>query len=290
MISTSGNAQVEGGVYGGSHSWGTISNNITISINGGTIKEGLFGGGFGTNDNSCDVTGTVGITMTDGTILSGLYGGGNVNSKIGGKTTININGGTIGSSLANANVYGGGLGAATRAKGSIEVNIGSATTSGNTTTYSGNAVIYGDVYGGSAKGVTNCNDDGTAVASGTKTDVTLNSGTINGSLYGGGHGIGGASANVWGPVTVTVNKGKVTEAVFGCNNENGTPKNSVSVTINGTDAASHAKVDVFDMQGRPVFSRKAETSSVDLNNIAEGLYVVRINTGSASLIQRIAIK
>ena len=60
--------------------------------------------------------------------------------------------------------------------------------------------------------------------------------------------------------------------------------------INGTDAASHAKVDVFDMQGRPVFSRKAETSSVDLNNIAEGLYVVRINTGSASLIQRIAIK
>ena len=60
--------------------------------------------------------------------------------------------------------------------------------------------------------------------------------------------------------------------------------------INGTDAASLAKVDVFDMQGRPVFSRKAETSSVDLNNIAEGLYVVRINTGSASLIQQIAIK
>ena len=232
-----GSGTINGGIYGGSRSKGNVSS-VTMNISGNKIDQGVFGGGYGTNSVSCDVTGAVGITMTNGTILSGLYGGGNVNSKIGGKATININGGIIGSSTTSANVYGGGLGELTRAKGTVEINIGTATTTNNTTTYSGNAVIYGDVYGGSAKGVTNCNDGGTALATGTKTDVTLNSGTINGSLYGGGHGISGANANVWGPVTVTVNKGKVTDAVFGCNNENGTPKNSVSVTINGTDAAT----------------------------------------------------
>lgn len=54
--------------------------------------------------------------------------------------------------------------------------------------------------------------------------------------------------------------------------------------------ASSANIELFDMQGRPVFSGKAENSSINLNNIAEGLYVVRIRTGSANLIQRIAIK
>lgn len=234
-IYTKGNGTVKGGIYGGSNQRGVINYNVAMNIAGGTIEQGVYGGGYGTDQNSCDVTGTVDITMTDGTVLGGLYGGGNVNSKINGKTTININGGNIGSNNSSANVYGGGLGELTRAKGTVEINIGTATTTNNTTTYSGNAVIYGDVYGGSAKGVTNCNDGGTALATGTKTDVTLNSGTINGSLYGGGHGIGGANANVWGPVTVTVNKGKVTDAVFGCNNENGTPKSTVSVTINGTD-------------------------------------------------------
>lgn len=234
-IYTKGTGTVKGGIYGGSNQRGVINYNVTMDIAGGTVKQGVFGGGYGTDANSCDITGTVNITMSAGTVLGGLYGGGNVNSKIGGKTTININGGTIGSSSTNANVYGGGLGSATRAKGSIEINIGSIDGNNNT---SGSAVIYGDVYGGSAKGVTNCNDGGTAAASGTQTDVTLNSGTINGNLYGGGHGIDGATANVWGPVAVQVNGGKVTGAVFGCNNENGTPKNSVTVTINGTDAAA----------------------------------------------------
>ncbi len=56
--------------------------------------------------------------------------------------------------------------------------------------------------------------------------------------------------------------------------------------IAGTQSA---KVDVFDMQGRPVFSGKCETGSVELN-VAEGLYMVRVRNGSASLTKRIAIK
>ena len=54
--------------------------------------------------------------------------------------------------------------------------------------------------------------------------------------------------------------------------------------------AKAAKVDVFDMQGRPVFSGKCEKGFVELNGIPEGLYVARVRSGSASLAKRIAIK
>ena len=53
--------------------------------------------------------------------------------------------------------------------------------------------------------------------------------------------------------------------------------------------ATDAKVEVFDMQGRPVFSTKNVKGSVNLK-VAEGLYVVRIRDGSKSLMQRISIK
>jgi endo-1,4-beta-xylanase len=54
--------------------------------------------------------------------------------------------------------------------------------------------------------------------------------------------------------------------------------------------AKSASVDVFDMQGRPVFSGKCEKGSIELKGISEGLYAIRVRTGSASLIKRIAIK
>ena len=53
--------------------------------------------------------------------------------------------------------------------------------------------------------------------------------------------------------------------------------------------ATDAKVEVFDMQGRPVFSAKNVKGSVNLK-VADGLYVVRIRDGSKSLMQRISIK
>ena len=59
--------------------------------------------------------------------------------------------------------------------------------------------------------------------------------------------------------------------------------------ITGT-SAKPSTVELFDMQGRPVFSTKCEKGSIDLKHTAEGLYVVRIRTGSTSYMQRIAIK
>ena len=54
--------------------------------------------------------------------------------------------------------------------------------------------------------------------------------------------------------------------------------------------ATDAKVEVFDMQGRPVFSAKNVKGSVELQGLAEGLYVVRAREGSKSLMQRISLK
>ncbi len=54
--------------------------------------------------------------------------------------------------------------------------------------------------------------------------------------------------------------------------------------------ATAAKVDVFDMQGRPVFSAKDVKGSVELSGLSEGLFVVRVRDGSKRLMQRIVVK
>ena len=59
----------------------------------------------------------------------------------------------------------------------------------------------------------------------------------------------------------------------------------------GKSAASNAaKVDVFDMQGRPIFSTKCEKDRADFSAIAEGLYVVRVSNSSTSIVKKISIK
>lgn len=70
-----------------------------------------------------------------------------------------------------------------------------------------------------------------------------------------------------------------------------TSKLSAQITgrILSIAGATAAKVDVFDIQGRPVFSAKNVKGSVDLG-VAEGMYVVRVRDGSKNLMQRIAIK
>ena len=179
------------------------------------------------------------------TLTAGVYGGG-YSADVDGSTTLNI--GTAeqseGVSIAG-NIYGGGYGASTHVTGSVAINIGDRTKgSDDTYTYTGNATITGDVYGGSALGSVNSSDNASATNDAT-TSVTLNTGTITGSIYGGGYGqqksgtegeegyVEPFEANVYGPVTVTVYNGAVSESVYGCNNKNGSPKNNVDVNIAG---------------------------------------------------------
>lgn len=57
--------------------------------------------------------------------------------------------------------------------------------------------------------------------------------------------------------------------------------------VNGTD---RAKVELFDMQGRPVLKALKVNGSVSLQGVANGLYVVRVSAGSVSLMKRIVIQ
>ena len=72
--------------------------------------------------------------------------------------------------------------------------------------------------------------------------------------------------------------------------------NSVSLQLVGRTlfvmgtAAKDSKVEVFDMQGRPIFSGNCKNGAIELKNIADGLYVVRIRNSSASLVTRISIR
>ena len=232
---------IKGNVYGGGNEAGVTSNpqvnigyvsalssyvpstyNAPASYRAYVVGN-VYGGG-----NEAGVTGDPTVNMNNGTVVSGLYGGCNTEGTVDGDPSVNVYDGTIGDQ-SNANrgiVYGGGLGSATKVKGSITVNVNGA-----------NAVLWGDVYGGSAKGLVNCNDTGDAATSGSTTTVTLTDGTIHGDLYGGGHGLDNATAHVWGPVAVEVNGGTVNN-VFGGNNLSGTPKDKIEVTIGGGEVTN----------------------------------------------------
>ena len=231
-------AQVEKNVCGGGYIG--VAQNSHIYITGGEVGNVYGGSMTPTSTNNTWMTQTTDIRMYGGTVKGGIYGGhyqgtGNA-GKIHQTTNVNIVNGQVGdvAALTDASkmgyVHGGGFGSGTSVGGNVDVTIGDATATES-------LVIYGDVYGGSALGTVNTNAS-------NHTNVTLNKGIINGSLYGGGLGDNSTAANVNGPVTVTVNGGTVNTtsangsgAVYGCNNLNGAPQNTVAVIINGTDPA-----------------------------------------------------
>lgn len=226
--------EVEHCVYGGGN-YGFVSDGETnkseIFILGGIVNEMVFGGSNNQRGQNVE------ITMTDGLVKKGVYGGCNTTGTIRYNVTMQINGGQVGTTSQTANIHGGGYGQATRVSGNVEVTLG---TTGQTTE---GVEVWGDVYGGSALGYVN----GTTANDNHHTYVTLNKGTINGSLYGGGLGRNTVAANVYGPVKVMVNGGSVkttdgtgengSGGVYGANNIYGAPQSSVTVDIYGTDPA-----------------------------------------------------
>ena len=175
-----------------------------------------------------------GNAMADGVVVKGnVYGGGNL-AEVQGSSAVNMSAGAV-----DENVFGGGNLAAV--KGNVTVNISGGT-------------ITKDVYGGGALAdtnignVTNYGEENETIAS-TSTNITavnLTGGTIDRNVYGGGLGriadtennVAAVEAKVYGDVTVTLNNNsgtcQVNGSVFGCNNENGTPKGDVVVNVYGT--------------------------------------------------------
>lgn len=278
-------AYIERGVYGGG-SYGFCSTDQTANIyilggtvagevgglNGTTYSGQITGGVFG---GACqNKGGTANIYMKGGTVKGGLYGGSNATGTLSGDVTIRIDGGQVGTAESPANAHGGGYGEGTVVNGNVSVTVGTLEQTEE------GAVVYGDVYGGSALGKTN----GTTATNSRTTSVTLNKGTVNGSVYGGALGSAGVAANVYGPVTVTVNGGSVRKtaadgsgAVYGCNNINGAPQRTVSVTINGTDPApnedSYALYAVYGGGNRADYTYNTPTVVVNnCDNSIEYLY------------------
>ena len=181
------------------------------------------------------------IRMYGGWVKEGIYGGHDETGIQYGNASVKIYGGKVGSDIDHlANIHGGGYGNNTFTRGSVDVTIGKQNATDG-------ATIFGDVYGGSAMGKVNGESNRTNDA---VTNVTLNAGTINGALYGGGLGTASNPADVYGPVQVKVYGGSVkttdgtgnngSGGVYGCNNTNGEPKSTVNVDIYHTDPAPSA--------------------------------------------------
>ena len=228
-------AVVGGAVYGAGFNGavtGSSTGNTSITIQkSNTQVDGVFGAG-----SNAGVSGNTTITMTGGTVnggtidassvTCGIYGGSNATGTVGGNVLMYIYGGTVGASGDgnSANIHGGGYGSPTRVTGNVDITLGNNTTS---------PTVYGNVYGGSALG--NVNN-----STSNHTNVTLTDGTINGSIYGGGLGDNSNAALVNGNVAVAVASGTVTGGVFGCNDQNGTPKGTVTVSVTGSDDVANA--------------------------------------------------
>ena len=146
---------------------------------------------------------------------------------------MNLTNGTV-----SQDVYGGGRGETTIIGGDVTVNIGARTGEAPSFTYTGTGIVQHDVYGGSALGSVNTTSG--------ETKVNIYSGTINGSVYGGGLGdltsLGSGHTDIaalnFGNTTITIENSNnanawVKTGVYGGSNINGVLKGSSTVTITG---------------------------------------------------------
>ena len=218
-----------GNVFGGNDQAGSHTEQNEIYLNGGTIND-VFGGGnkssvtnthvylkganvnniYGGSNTLGDVS-TSNVEITSGTVRQNVYGGNNAGGTTG-DTNVNING----AATIKGNVYGGGQGAATVVNNDVVVTIGSSSVG---------PTIDGNVYGGSAFGTVNSQNSGSV-------DVTVNKGTIKGSVFGGGQGSSTVTPYVLGDITVTINDGDIT-SVFGGNDQAGNHTKQNEVHLNG---------------------------------------------------------
>ena len=201
-VTITGTVLVKNSVYGGGEI-GTLSNNATVNISGGTIGGNygtgnfcghVFGGGRGIDDPAISLN-----VENDSTLVAAYLAG-----RVYGNTTVNITGGQV-----YENVYGGGEVASvgwvkddgTMVNGLAQVNmtggiIGPLDGSGL------NGFIFGGPKGGNDAAMkAYCNVNNTGVNVGYADN---NSNRVWGSLFG-----GGSDGHVLGDAMVTVTNGTI---------------------------------------------------------------------------------
>lgn len=210
---------------------GSVSGDVSVTINGDTeIGKNVYGGG-----EMSAVGGNTYVTMNDGTVGDNVYGGGrtgvvgtftiSINPETHGKEynfnedtgicNVTINGGTVGPSTPTTespgNVFGGGQGEVHESgEGAFMCE---AAMVDETNVIINDGTVNGTVYGGGELGRVNHDTEVTiGLASGTSTPV------IEGCVYGAGKGVAthGYSALVRGNSTVTIQSdAKVKQSVYG---------------------------------------------------------------------------
>ena len=254
-------AIVCGSVFGGGDAAAVTGSPIVKTEHYNTRVANLYGGG--NNIATGGVSGSTTITMNNGTVTDGVYGGCNVKGTVAGNTTVDILGGTVGSVATNGRIFGGGFGQNTNVDGNVHVTFGDQ--AGTAT-----PILYGDLYGGSALGAVNTKAadlDASGMNTTETTTLDILSGTIVGNIFGGGLGQQYAAAVADDPNTTDVDEsspevpaiaaivhGKIqinvgyenasheyvgnatlnAAAIYGCNNVNGTPQHDVYIDIYGT--------------------------------------------------------
>lgn len=213
---------------------GTIGSMIGPNITGGTKDVSstsgdgrytfgsVYGGGYGTEKDLTDpytrdmetfaaliLDGTK-VTMNGGTVLGSVFGGGEL-ACVGGNSTVEIKGGTVGVNEVRSsdgyvlfggssmgNVYGGG-------SGSLKAVNAGLVRNNTTVNVSGSSKIYHNIYGGGAYGSVGwfTFNDGvpTACSEGTGTaNVTVSGGQIGINGYENGMVFGSSRGDVAKPV------------------------------------------------------------------------------------------
>ena len=280
-VTISGSAVVKNSVYGGGEI-GTVRNNATVNIEGGTIGQAygtpgdpgyyhigsVFGGGKGYENLNADndsikpavylagrVYGNTIVEVSGGQVFENVYGGGETSSVgwVDGSTmknglaTVSVTGGIVGPldmTGLNGYVFGGPKGGLNSGMRAY-CNVNDATV---TVDYADNASnrIWGSLFGGGNQGHVLGN-----------ASVTLSNGTVgtsgttswDGNIFGGGRNYTASSltaGRVGGNITVTMEGGALMGNIYG-----GGRQGLTGVDVDGTavDDAGHGNITVLVSNG-----------------------------------------
>lgn len=206
-VTISGDATVNGSVYGGGEQ-GLTKGSVFVNILGGTIEKDVYGGGALANTNTTDIVADNYPTVTPTTDTDGNI----VTRTVSPTTTVNLQGGLI-----KGDAYGGGLGRLARAAVAAQTAQGTEGEDGYVPAVEAQPAV-------------------TAVEAKVCGDITVTLGEDPNSLA-------GVSPRVT-KFNITKYEGKEivkSGRVFGCNNMNGSPQGNVTVKVWQTRAGNTAR-------------------------------------------------
>ena len=250
------------GNYGIVGTAGTTNGTTQIDILGGTIDGNVYGGA-----NQNNINGSTAINVKGGQVKGAIYGGSNTKGTISSNTTVNVTGGTLGSTgNTNPVLFGGGYGSNTTVTGNAIINIKDT---------DGNVAINGNGYGGSAQGTMSAN---TTVNIQDLPNVT-NTITIVGNIFAGGQGTSSQPATINGNSTMNVDGSNIPDAsLFGGNDINGVTNGNITVNIGGSYPSIVGRV--YGGGNQDATGTEADTVKVHLMTNADVTYA--FNGGKAA--------